>query len=429
MTKFYRLICLLGTISLFSACSDTTELGLSLVEQEPSSILFTDTLAVNLTTQPSTRFISSNLTRWVAGAYEDPIFGQVNTSFYTNFKIDQTNLSFDNCTVDSIVLSLAYDVSGHYGQVLTNPSTQIWEVLELDETIDAATTYSSGQSFATKATALASNVSFTPNITDSVTIDGTTYKPHLRIVLDNNFAERLLNPTEADVYLNNNSFKQYFKGLQVRPVTDPSNNSILRFVSGDSLSKITLYYTDNSSNVSKKQEFLTVSDFESVVKTDVDYSNTNVLANNTSDTLSYVHGVNGASVKITFPTLANLGRIVVNKAELYVYSTQALDSLHPIPKRLILAEKIDTTYPYINDISTSTSDYVFGGLPNQVDNNITEYKMNLSRYMQRIVNGYVADSAAHLQVELVTLPNRITINNQNSSTYKAKLSLTYTKID
>ena len=429
MNKFYRLCFLLGTLSIFSACSDTTDLGVSLIEQEPANIIFTDTLSVQLETQSTHRFISSNLTRWIAGAYQDPVFGQATSSFYTNFKLNETNLSFVNCTVDSIILTLAYDESGHYGEVLNNPTEQIWEVYELDEIMEPGKTYFSNQSFNTKATPLAANVSFIPNITDSVFVDNTTLKPHLRIRLSNDFAQRLLEPTESNVYQNNNSFKSYFKGLEVRPTSDPSNNSMLRFIAGDSLSKLTLYYTDNTSSTAKKQDFLTVSDYESVVKTNIDYTNTTVLNNNPTDSVAYVQGLNGASVKVTFPTLGNLGKIIVNQAILSVYSVQPLENTYPIPRRLILAEKIDTTYPYINDLSTSITDSHFGGLPSQASEGITEYKMNLSRYMQRLANGYVRDSAAYLQVELVTLPNRIIINNQNSNAYKAKLSLTYTKID
>lgn len=434
MTRFFGLP--LAAIVLFSAasCSDTTELGLSLVEQEQSNIIYSDTLSLLMRTQTTEPFKTSSASRWLAGEYIDPVFGEVNAGFYANFRIPTTNISFPNCTVDSLVLSLTYDTLGHYGSILATPTAQNWEVLELSEAMESDVDYKANASFATKPTALAT-LSFTPNFRDTVLIDTQRLAPHLRIRLDNSFAETLLNPTTTDAYTTNNNFKSYFKGVLVRPQAGGSNDCLIRFMAKGTQTKLTLYYTDNStgSPVKKSFSYLTDEDAESVVALRHDYTGTVVLDNNPTDTLAYLQGANGVSIKVMFPTLANLGKIVVNKAELIFQSPFVAQTEYPSSIQLVAAEKEDTTYVLIDDLLTSlqrTSTYqLFDGTRQTVSTDLHTYKMNISQYFQAIVDNEIPDSALYLQAVTALEPFRVALVNQNGTAFKAKLYLTYTKID
>lgn len=417
-----------------AACSDTTELGLTLVEQERSDIVYTDTLTLAMSTDTTAPFQTSSASRWLCGEYMDPEFGYLGAGFYCNFRIPTTNITFPTATVDSLVLTLTYDTLGHYGSILGTPTMQNWEILELDELITPDQSYKSNATFATKTSPLAT-FSFTPNYQDSILIDTVRVAPHLRIHLDPAFAQTLLTPPTADVYTTNNNFKSFFKGIFVRPVAGSSNDAIVRFFAKGSQTKLTLYYTDNSGStpVAKSFSYLTDEDAESVVSLRHNYSGTQVLNNNSADTLVYVQGANGVSAKLTFPTLPNLGRIVVNKAELVFQSPFTAPTEFPSPLQLVAAEVEDTTYVLVDDLLSSlqrTGTYqVFGGARQTVSTNLVTYTMNVSQFLQRIVDGDVEGNALYIQAVTVLEPFRVALANQNSSAFKAKLYLTYTKID
>jgi hypothetical protein len=435
MKLLSRLPLLFFGFGLLAACSDTTELGLSLVEQERSNIIFSDTFNLDMSTTVTAPFKTSSASRWLCGAYDDAIFGETQTGFYCNFRIPTTNISFPNTTFDSLVLTLAYDTLGHYGSILGTPTVQSWQVLELDADILPNTSYKSDAIFATKATPLA-DFTFTPAYRDTVQIDTSRLAPHLRIRLDNAFGATLLNPPTADVYTTNNNFKSFFKGIAVRANGGSANNDcIVRFLPKSTQTTLTLYYTDNSTGtpVAKKFSYLTDEDAESVVATSHNYSATAVLDNNPTDTLVYVQGANGVSAKVKFPFLPGLGKIVINKAELIFQSPFAAVADFPTPLQLVAAEKVDTAYILIDDLLTSlqrTGTYqIFDGARQNVSTDLVSYKMNISQYLQRIADGEVTDSAMYIQAVTVLEPFRIALANQNSTAFKAKLSLTYTKID
>ncbi len=430
-----RALLLLAVLGFSAGCSDTTELGLSLVEQERSNVLFTDTLTMDMSVVETMPFSTTSPSRWLCGAYEDPVFGTSQAGFYCNFRVPTTNVVFPTATVDSLVLTLVYDTLGHYGSILTQPNAQTWEVFELSEAMSASATYRSNATFALKSQPLADNVVFTPNYKDSVQIDTTRLPAHLRIRLDDNFAQTLLTPTQSDAYTTNNNFKTYFKGIYIRPVAGAANDAIVRFLPKSAHTKLTLYYTDRSGTtpIAKTFSFLTDTDAESVVNTTHDYTGTEVLSNNPTDSLVYLQGMNGVGIRLQFPTLPNLGRIVVNKAEIQLQSPFSEDSTRPIPPQLVAAEKLDTTYELADDIITSlqrTGTYIlFGGSRQTMTQSLFRYRLNVSEYFQRIADGAIADSSMYIQAVTVLEPYRLILTNQRHSSYTAKLLLTYTKID
>lgn len=435
MTIQMRALLLVAVLGLSAGCSDTTELGLSLVEQERSDLLFTDTLTMDMAVVETMPFSTISPSRWLCGAYEDPVFGKAQAGVYFNFRIPTTNVVFPTSTVDSLVLTVVYDTVGHYGSALQQPNAQTWEAYEMDAAIDINTTYRSNSTFALKAQPLAQNIVFTPNYRDSIDIDTTRLPAHLRIRLDNAFAETLLEPTQSDAYTTNNNFKSYFKGIHLRPVDGAGNDAIIRFLPKSAHTKLTLYYTDLSgaSPVAKSFSYLVDTDAEAVVTTSHDYTGTDILSNNPADSFVYLQGMNGVGVRVQFPTLANLGRIVVNKAEIQLQSPFVEDSTRPIPPQIVAAEKLDTTYELADDVITSlrrTGNYaLFGGSRQNVTQSLFRYRLNVSQYMQRIADGEVADNSLYIQAVTVLEPYRLIFANQRHSFYTAKLLLTYTKID
>jgi len=432
-------------VGLFSAmgCSKSSEIGLSLVEQEQSDILFTDTTTIVLTTEVADRVETSNRTIMVCGSYSDTDWGESIASIYMNFRINNTGAVFPNSVFDSLVLSLAYEDFGHYGELRNNkPSavTQNWEIARVVENIEEGTVYKSDQTFMTDGNLLKSNFQFTPNDTAKVVIGGATLGPHLRIRLDDqaglDLGALFLDPssTGVDIYESNTKFKDWFKGIQIRPSSsNPTDASIIRFKSKDLLTKLTLHYTDtsNGGSAAKTFEFLTNEDAE-VVSSFEHTRPVGLTDNLITDTIVYVQGLDGLHTKIAFPFVHELGNVIINKAELVIPVADTGTNDFPEPIQIIAKIKnFGGDLVAIDDVITSINNrgsyYLFGGVLEDTGNRNFVYRMFISEEMQTLVDGNTFEPAIYLTLPSALDPERIQLMNEKGIN-SAKLYLTYTKI-
>ncbi|EJF53023.1 hypothetical protein SapgrDRAFT_1305 [Saprospira grandis DSM 2844] len=420
-----------SSLFFLAACSKPSELGLSLVEQDPANIIYTDSLSLDLQTVLTDPLTSSARTRWVCGSYLDPIFGQTEAGVYANFRLTSSNASFPNASFDSLVLSLAYDSVGHYGGNISQLGLQEWQVYRLAEDIDPDEDYSADAEFLTGD--LLADFSFIPKVNELVSVDDAALDPQLRIRLADSLGQYLMQPDSA-IYSSNSVFKEAFKGVYIRPKTNGQQSAILRFLSESAYSKLTLYYTD-SAGVAQSYDYLMDDDAESVLNISHNYSNTTVLQNNSSDSIVYLQGMNGLGVRLAFPHLANLGAIVVNKAELVIQLAEEQDRNFPAPDQLFCLEKTSTDgYLLIDDVTSSVNlnpsnpFLLFGGLLSY-DEDQAYFAMNLSEYLQRLVDQETEEAALYIQTAAITDTERMRIGNGQASSLQAKLFLTYTKID
>ena len=420
-----------SSLLLIAACSKPSELGLSLVEQDPADIMYTDTLSLDMQTVLTDPLISSARTRWICGSYVDPIFGKSTAGIYANFRLTSSNASFPDAIFDSLVLSLAYDSVGHYGGNISQLGVQEWQVYRLLEDLDPDESYTSDINFLTGD--LLADFSFTPKVNEPVSVDDAARSPQLRIRLADSLGQYLMQPDSA-IYSSNSVFKEAFKGVYIRPKTNGQQSAMLRFLSESAYSKLTLYYTD-SAGVAQSYEYLMDDDAESVLNINHDYSNTGILQNNSTDSLVYLQGMNGVGVRLAFPHLANLGAIIVNKAELVIQVAEEQDRNFLAPDQLFCLEKTSSDgYLLIDDVTSSVNRNpsdpfrLFGGLI-QYDDNQAYFAMNLSEYLQRIVDQETEEAAVYIQTAAVTDTERMRIGNGQANSLQAKLFLTYTKID
>lgn len=437
-----------GIISAIG-CSKSSELGLSLVEQELTDIIYTDTLSLELSTVPAIKTAmyipGSERSQMIVGAYTDPIFGEASASAYINFRLPRTNPSFDNCVFDSLVMSLAYESFGHYGSIKgDNTTPQTWDVLQMSSPI-LEQNYDSDATFSTSRV-LKSNATFIPQFRDSV-INGTeTLAPHVRIRLDNlggtDLGDDFLNPTDPTVYNSNTDFKSWFNGVYIRPTSGANNTSIVRLRAKDELTKLILHYTDNSSGTpeAKTFEFLTDEDSESISTFEHNYAGTAILNNNPLDTFVSLQGMDGVHTKIAFPTIANLGNVIINKAELVLTLRDTGTTEYSEPLQILAKSKTATNeLELIDDVVSSivqsqgvSSSVLFGGIlerdPFSTDRFL--YRLYISEYMQGLVEGNAFENAIYLTTPSALDAERIQlVNTKGSVTNRAKLYLTYTKIN
>ena len=429
---------ILGSIIGVSACSKSSELGLSLVEQDISAVKKTDSLSLNMSTVVANRGLTSGLDNVICGAYLDPIFGEVSASAYLNFSLSSTDATFDNMVFDSIVLSLAYIGYGHYGSVLDNTQAtpQSWSIYRLSETLSETNSYYSDDSLSYDATPLVNGFTFVPNVLDSLLVDSNIVGPYVNIRLDDALGQELMNASNASYYASNTAFKGFFKGLAIKPSAVALNNALVRMKSSSSDTRLRLYYHDasNPSEV-KTYDFLTNNDAESFSSFKHNYSNTIVLDNNVADTNVYIQGLQGLQTKIDLGNFEVLNGTYINQAELvFTVSSETSTTYPALPNLYIKAKNTSGTSIYIEDLynlilgNPSGINSIFGGnLKENATTGLKEYRFNITKHLQDIVDGETADSSLYITDSYPLDTERVALLNDKATANFAKLIVTYTK--
>ncbi len=262
--------------------------------------------------------------------------------------------------------------------------------------------------------------------------------PHIRIRLDDqagiDLGNTLLNPTgaAANIYASNTDFKNWFKGLHIRPAANnPINGSVVRLGSKDAITRLTLYYTDNSTGVPEPKtfEFLTNEDAE--VFSALEHTHPVALTDNLpTDTIVYVQGLDGLHTKVEFPNIRSLGRVIINRAELVFTLVDTGSMEYPNPIQVVAKVKDSGgELQVINDIASSiinTQSYLLFGGAIQIEDNRFVYKMTLSEELQAMVEDERLENAVYLSVPSVLDAERVELYNNNGR-FPAKLFLTYTR--
>ncbi|MGI8893536.1 MAG: DUF4270 family protein, partial [Bacteroidia bacterium] len=144
------------------------------------------------------------------GSYSDPVFGPTNASFYSQFRLTSSNITFgDSPQVDSIVLSLAY--AGYYGDTTTSQTISVYK---MTEGIHRDTNYYSTAEFAIDNNPVGT-LTFQPKPNTNVLLDTTSVAPHIRVKLDNSFGDEILNAGSANL-ANNDVWIQFLPGLYIK---------------------------------------------------------------------------------------------------------------------------------------------------------------------------------------------------------------------
>ncbi len=432
-------------ILISGACNDPATLDTDLLDEDLVNVEFTDTFSIQTTTfyQDSTQTYSPNIepSAFPVGLYDDAFFGQTDAKIYAQLRLIPPfdGLVFEGATYDSIVLSLAYASQSVYGDTSATCGLEIYRINEL---IDPDINYFSNQSFNTDAVPLA-NISYTPMPNDSVTIldytgsDTTTLKvkPLLRIRLDDILGQEIFN-FDSLTLATSDEFVNQFNGLLL--TSSLPTNVLSSFDLRDPQTRLTVYYTETEDN--DHEEFRCYfTEFSAKVNTyEHDFSSGEIngfLDNQImGDSLLFLQGMNGPSIRIELPTINDLQDVIINKAEL-VFTIAELDvqpNLFPPTEQIILLEPTDSNFVLIEDAASAlfqaslSSD--FGGVVETDANGISTYTMNLSAHLQDIIDGVIEDEMIIQPSAKFSDFSRVVLYGANHSTYPVKLRITYTKL-
>ena len=310
------------------------------------------------------------------GNMNDPVFGNSNFDFFTQFSLSTSSLHWgEGAVADSVVLNLTYN--GYYGDTTQQLTVKVFEIAE-EMYVDS--TYKSNMVLECEPEELA-NYTFVPHPLTAP--DTTLDRGVLRIPMDISIANKLI---ENSVFEDNDAFKEAFKGLRVMCDKNSIPASVITFSLTHTYSYLRVYYHNDVDTLSYDFE-VTSSDARYNHYTH-DYSNSEITFNDTTNNAKlYVQGAAGTRVWVKFPNLQEWAsslnnNVAINEAKLILSGAVTDTAMYAPPAKLVAAGAkfdTDTTYAILPDQYVG-SEY-FGGSYNadegQVWFRITEYIQNV----------------------------------------------------
>jgi hypothetical protein len=414
---------LLLTTLTFSCKKKESNIGMSTLDGDQLlNSIQTDTFELNTFTIADDSVITDNAAFVVLGNYNDPKFGSMNASFFTQLRLSGLSPNFGDLstiTVDSTVLGLEY--AGFYGDL----SQQSVEVFELTESLHLDSTYYSSTSFSHSSSDLVETGSetFTPNPYSKTVIGNDTVNAQLRIRLKNALGLKIITDAVAGGtnFTSNENFLDYFKGIHVK-IADgnpPSGKGgVFYFNITAPLSKLTIYYSQ--AGISKKFDLLINAECADFSKVIVDNSSKPVQAVIDNPALGkveyYAQAFKNRAV-VQIPGIANFpGKTIVHKAELILPIQYQTNAKYPPSLEVSLAIKDKGKLAGI-------------GVNGIYDNAKKHYKADIKNYMQALISEDVSTTELFVSPRFfVNSAERIIFNGQQAiNKSKPKLVVTYTE--
>jgi Domain of unknown function (DUF4270) len=450
-TKFFFIMFL--CISIFiTSCNKSSVVGIDVLPANDllntayidTTTLLTQTVKMDYLRTDETFLSSTN--NVLLGTYIDPIFGKTTCSFYTQLMFNEkVNKNVDhpdfgkNPKIDYTILSLVYDPAYYGEDPKAAQKINIYQVS--DKTFSIDNVYNSNDTLTRSFVDLANNYTFTPDVTKTNIIMGEGPEPRLILLLNRAIGQSII---EHQLSMTDNAtFQKFINGFYITTENTTSLNkgegNILRFNMADSLTRLTIYYhNDSVKNAQLKFNFKlgSVARFSNFKH---DFSGADPdLALQLSATppiqndIVYLQSMAGLKVKIEMPYLMNwnkAGVIGINKAEMVIKinpSSAYQPETFAVPEKLTLFGINDDGTDYALPDQNEGTTY-FGGFYNT---DTKEYRINISRYIQQILNGKRKNNGLHLLVYNGALnANRVVIGGGgNGSPYQMKLSISSTKI-
>ncbi|MFN0275542.1 MAG: DUF4270 domain-containing protein [Chitinophagales bacterium] len=440
-------IYLILVVSIFS-CRKATLIGDELIPE--SDFLHSqreDTFSIITNTLLDDSVVTSFNTFHALGSLDDDTLGKTSASLYTQILLPTNNLTLgDSVQVDSIVL--IFDYAGLYGDSTAAHTLKVYKMLEDIET----TLYYSDAKLHSLPVEIGRKENFIPNLNDSVVIGNVTLPPHLRIRMNDWFADELVNSTDTTRFIDNTNFLDFLKGLYIETdISGGYSNSIMYLDLKAFFSGMQIYYENSIADSlsilfpfsGNKFSYYT-HDFSGTVAGDKIATPDTVLG----DAETFVRGFGGLKTYVRFPYLDSLKNVSINKAELVFTIESTSDTVFSVPPALLLVRTDSTLRNRYDAITYSTELYHslpdqsfadplnYGGKIDTITNiygqNVYVYKYNISLYIQDIVLGKTQNDGLMLVCYPGNrIPNGVTLFGSNALDFTKRpyLSITYTLVD
>ncbi len=377
------------TLVATSCKRPTTDLGGDLIpEGDLLSVNQTDTITLLAKTVKEDSIQTSNLTTVMLGSYMDPKLGRTTASFYTQVELSTSNPSFpSNAVVDSVILALVFSPR-LYGKI----TDQRIAVHRLTQSMDRDSNY-----FNTREIAFhpmdeirSGSEIYSMDPLAIVVVGTDTVKPQLRLKLRNQLGNDLLQ-APASALSSNASFKEYFKGLYVRPDVFGPNGGVFNFDLIDAASKLIVYYHYEENGETEEDFYDFPINTESAYYTRIQHqrfgTDLSPLVFEESipgDELCYVQAGGGVKVKVEIPFIDDINTFdgrSINRAQLIV-PFQDESIFFPQSGLFLVYEDEEGELRVLPD-------QIFGNIGGTADLVSDRYIFNISLYIQRVLNGEI----------------------------------------
>lgn len=421
---------------IFNGCKkEVNKLGFGVQpESDKIDVLYNDTSSVVAYSTLLDSISSSNAPTSLAGSLLDPVFGTTTASFSVSFRLSRTSFSFgDNPQMDSLIFTLEYEKL--FGDTLSEVTLRFYE---LTEALQSDTVYYSN-SHVEWSEVLLSEISFVPNIRDSVVVDGDTLPPHMRVnmnQLSTALGDKLIGASD-DEMSSNSSFQELFKGLRVEAVPVNSSGQIIAFNMLASMSEMRMYYSNDESDsllyiYSINNNSVRFGNFLHDYSLGDNQFRSQVIEGDTTlgSEVVYVQPMGGVMTKIFFPHISswyNDGPVAVNEARLFLEGYEEMPYLDP-PALLILT-RLDEDGNLIPLLEQLEGVGYFGG---QYDEENDRYWFRITNYVQQLMSGTIESHGLALIISgAAYTTDRILISGYDPGLLpekKMRLELTYTPL-
>ncbi|MBL4654467.1 MAG: DUF4270 domain-containing protein [Bacteroidia bacterium] len=404
-------------IVCLSSCDKEDKIG---GEVHPSGVnldlKLDTTISVNAFTIREDSLRTDELSRNVAGSYNDPVFGQTTASIYTQFRLTSSNVTFgENPILDSIVLVLDY--TGFYGDASASMNIEVYEVTE-DFYKDS--TYYSNKKLSFDVTEDGKKT-FIPSLLDEEKVDGNNTEKHLRIKLNNSLGQKLLNESGSSNLADNEAFLAFFKGLHITSTSKfASGYGVVLYLDLESsASNLTLYYSNDS--VSNSFDFVINDKSARFNHFEHDYSGTDVNGQLSDSTLGdnnlYVQATSGVKIKLLIPDLTDTyknDKVAFNKAEIIINIEEGSNDDYEELNSIILVS--------VGEDGQKMKTIAVGGY----NSNDKNYTFNITNYIQNYIQDDFEDYGFYLLAGGgSTLANRSILKGDKD----IKLNLIFTELN
>lgn len=447
----------LTLLAILVSCSDPTQVGSQLLDDDRAEVDFTDSIRLEATTeQLDTTLIYLPgfliVDNYLLGKYTDPVFGQVDHSVYFRFRLlndfgGEVIPEFRGQPIDSMVLVLPLDstLAANYGNI-TEPITV--DLFELSDTLLTDQRLTSDVRFATQDMPLLSET-FVPDFSERlVTTQATAVvqqdslaAPHLRFRMPQSFIDRM----NTSLNLSSDSLLRQidgFPGFWLR--VSSTSGGVIDLDLQENFGGLYTHYRLGG-DTTEVYQFPLANRYSSYSH---DYSGSFVepfIGQPTGDSLAFIQGAAGLCTRIELSGLEGLRGQLVNQAELEVFVRdlpQADTATYVLPEQFLLLYPLENgTLAPVTDIQVSLPQFqiIFGGQPQIVDGG-TIYRMDLSVHMQRIIDEtndvpptlYLVNSrllaSSTLLLPVGDIPSRVVLAGPNAVNHPMRLKVAFTRL-
>lgn len=411
------------------ACSPPRDTFSQIGEQWVNSttkVYFIDTLTVNAATIQFDSLDVTNATRFLAGAYTDPVLGYTEAKIFSQLSNTVYEIN-DNALYDSIAVILKYDGYA-YNDTLPLQKINVFRVTE-DIKKEEGSFYNT-MDFEIGSEPLGSHI-----------FEAEPDKDSLHITIDTSFGQEIFEQLQENEINNSEEFNNEYQGLSIQ--ANPTNTTILGFTKG-SLLRIYYHLEEDEENEERTLDigFNTVNSFSKISSNregtilEPITDQLTVLPSKETENMSFIQAGTGLVTRIDIPHLPSLkniggqGTIVSAILKFTINPDAAASNL--FTRGTIQGFIVDRKANILANLSNRDLSLVIGSIENESSEfNEVTYQMNIMNFID--IKQLETNEEYYLVLypqNFITSVDRYLFNGDNlPNEMRMKLELTYAVYD